>query len=852
MLTLRYFILLTAFVFLFLPSPAQQKRDTIVPASTEFKTNKSRYFWMGENYRREWLTPVRVPVVDLATQFGGLKPVKKGGGKQTRSLRVEDTSGKEYNFRSIKKFITYKTLPADIQSQAALDLVADGISASYPYAALSIPVLAEAAGIPYLKVQLFYLPDDPALGEYRETYGNLLAYLEEKIPGDVEKGYDTEDVIEELKKDNDNSVDQYAMLKARILDMFVMDLDRHEGQWEWKATEKEKGKLYSPIPKDRDQAFYTNQGVIPHIAQWPFLLPQLEGLKSKAKNIKRFNFSARNLDRYFLNELSEEDWTKAVGEFLPAMTDAIIDSAMARQPREIRNISGDRIARILKERRTHLAAEVLEYYRFLAEIVNITASDKEELVDITRNDNGSVLVNLFKLEEGNQPRDTIYSRLFDPRDTKEINIYGFDGADRFIVRGTEDKIKIRMIGGKGNDYFENAESAGGGGIVFDDKEEENRITGNLKNRINSDTIANHYRMEHYKYNQVIPFISAGYNQDDGIFLGAYLKIIHHGFRKDPYKNSHSFAINHALATKAFNVRYNAEFIGTFGRKSDFLIETDIKAPEITNFFGYGENAVYDKEKPGRFRYYRARYNLGNISVLLRKNFSEKVRMTLGPTFQFFKLDPSDRRNANRFIVETSIHGLDPGTLYSNQSYIGGQFSFVADTRDNPIIPRRGIIWETTAKYLSGMNDASYNLTQLNSEFTFNVSLVKNFVVLANRFGGGHNFGDFEFYQAQYLGGEAHLRGYRKYRFAGRSKIFNNTELRIRLANFTTYLFPGSIGIMGFYDAGRIWADNDASDKWLSGYGAGIWIAPLRRIVLTFTYALSREDKLPIVGLGWKL
>lgn len=830
-----------------------QQRDTAVAASTKFKVSGGRTFWMGSNYRKEWLTPVRVPVVDLSTQFGGLKPVKKGGGKQTRSLRVADPTGREYNFRSIEKFITSKTLPADLQSEAAVDIVADGISASYPYAALSIPVLAEAAGVPYLKSTVVYVPNDPLLGEFQKDYGGMLAYLEERLPEGVEKGYDTEDVVEKLKEDNDHSVDQYALLKARILDMFVMDLDRHEGQWEWKAEDKGKGKLFSPIPKDRDQAFYTNQGVLPHIAQWPWLVPQLEGLKVQAKNIKRFNFSARNLDRFFLNELEEEDWVRASGEVLAAMTDQVIDSAIARQPIEIRNISGNKIADILKKRRQFLAAEVLEYYRFLAEEVNITASDKKEFFEINRNDDGSVKLTVYKLKDGGEKGDQIYSRLFDAQDTKEINIFGFGGDDNFIVQGSNDKIKVRMIGGEGNDRFENLASSGGGGIVFDHKDEQNEIVGKLKNRTSRDTIVNHYDMIHYRYNQVIPFISAGFNQDDGVFLGAYLKIIHRGFRKEPYKNSHTFTFRHALATQAFNARYNAEFIGTFGRKSDLLFEADIKAPEITNFFGYGVNSIYNKEKPGRFRYYRARYNLGDITLQLRKNFSEKVWFALGPTFEFFKLDPNDRRNANRFIVQTDENGLDPATLYQKQSYVGGRFTFSADTRDNRILPRRGILWETNVKYLSGLNDASYdNLTQINSEFTFNISLIKNFVVLANRFGGGHNIGDFEFYNAQYLGTDAHLRGFRKYRFAGRSKIFNNTELRIRLANFKTYLFPGALGIHGFYDTGRIWADEDDTNKWMSGYGGGFWISPLRRIVLTFTYAVSKEDRMALVGLGWKL
>ncbi|RYG28781.1 MAG: hypothetical protein EOO01_39245, partial [Chitinophagaceae bacterium] len=105
----------------FINVKAQTKDSVTVPASTLFKISKGRSFWMGFNYRPEWTTPVRVPVVDLGTEHGGLKPVKRGGGKQTRSLRLEDASGKEYNFRSIQKFITSKTLPADLQSEAAED-----------------------------------------------------------------------------------------------------------------------------------------------------------------------------------------------------------------------------------------------------------------------------------------------------------------------------------------------------------------------------------------------------------------------------------------------------------------------------------------------------------------------------------------------------------------------------------------------------------------------------------------------------------------------------------------------------------------------------------------------------------
>ncbi|HET9431555.1 MAG TPA: BamA/TamA family outer membrane protein, partial [Chitinophagaceae bacterium] len=778
-------------------------------------------------------------------------PVKLGGGKQTRSLRLEDPNGRTYSLRSVQKFITSKTLPGGLQSEAAADIVSDGVSASYPYSNLSIGVLSDAAGIPAGNIRLVYIKDDPQLGEYRDEFRNSLALLETRLPDSVEKALDTDELAEKLKDDNDNEVDQKALLRARILDMFVMDLDRHEDQWQWGSVDKDKGKLYYPIPRDRDQAFYVNHGLLPGIAKWPWLLPQLQGFDARAKNIRRFNFSSRNLDRFFLNELKEADWKAEVDNFLSKMTDDVIGRALDKQPPEIHHLSMEKIKTTLKKRRNYLAAEVIDYYKFLSEIVDVTGSDKTELFDITKNEDGSVLLHVYKITKEGEQSTLMYERLFDPQDTKEIRLYGFGGNDRYMVKGTDDKIRIRMIGGEGQDSFENTTTSRNGGIIYDRKDGGNTIKGDFRTKLANDTVVNSFQRIYYKYNQVIPFISAGYNQDDGLFLGGSVRIIHHGFRKEPFKNSHNFTIKHALSTKAYDFRYNSEYIGVFGRKNDLLFDAEVRAPHnTTNFFGYGMDSEYDKSRPGEFKYYRARYQLVDLALLGRFNFSKKVIMELGPVMQFYSFDEDDEFNKVRFITDPS-NGLNPATLFEKQSYLGGKFSFTVDVRDNVVMPQKGIYWYSSLKHLSGLNDAAYEVTQLNSDLSIHIPVIKNWLTIVNRTGGGHNFGDFEFYQAQYLGNEDNLRGYRKYRFAGRSKFYNNTELRLKLANFTTYLFPGSLGIMGFFDTGRVWVENDGTNKWASGYGGGIWISPVNRIVFSATYTISDEDKLPLIGFGWK-
>ena len=836
---------------------AAQVESDPIPGST-FSTSRSRIFWMGENYRKEWNTPLKVPVINLATEKGGLTPVKQGGGKQTKSLRLADASGREYTLRSIQKFVTAKTLPADLQSQAAVDLVSDGISASYPYASLSVGPLADAAGVPYGKVRLVYVPDDPRLGEYRSEFANMLATFEERLPESVSKGYDTEDVADKLEEDNDHRVDQKAVLRARILDMFVMDLDRHEDQWQFGATDNPggKGKTFFPIPRDRDQAFYINRGVMPGLIKGRSLVPQLEGFKAQARSIERFNFAARNFDRFFLNELSEADWKSTAETFVSQMTDAVIDRAIQQQPPEIREISGPWIAQTLKERRNFLVAEVMQYYNFLANTVSITGSDKKELYTATRADDGSTTITVHKIDKDGAQTAKMYERTFNPLITRELRIYGFDGEDKFVVNGRNDKIKLRLIGGGGQDLFENDKNTQGGVIVYDRLDGNNSLNGKFNNKMSNDTDVNSFDRLGYKYNYQSIFATIGYNPDDGIFLGPTFKYIRHGFRKQPFASSHEFKASYAFSTKAVNLGLYSQWMGLIASHTDLVLDVDYRGPNGTsNFFGYGVNSVYDKSKPGKFRFYRIRYDLGDVSLLLRQRFSDKVSLTFGPTFQFYHLDSTDNLNKVRNVMlNTTAIGLTP-SVFNRQSYWGAKFQFIVDTRNHMVLPERGVNWITSVRRLSGMDDAKTydNVTQLNSDFSVYLQLIPDRLVLVDRLGGGITLGDgFEFFQAQYLGTEDNLRGYRKQRFAGRAKVYNQAELRLRLSNFRTYIFNGAMGMHAFVDAGRVYVKDDGDDKMFAGYGLGFWFSPMRRIVLTLSYAMSKEDKIPMVGLGWKI
>lgn len=827
------------------------KDSVTIAANTRLKGNAFKRFFMGENYRKEWTTAVTVPVLDLGTEYGGLKPKRQGGGKQTKSLRVEDSTGKEWVLRSIEKF-PEAVIPADLRGGLAKDVVEDGISASYPFASLSIAPIARAAGIPSIRRKLVYVPDDPRLERFRSDFHDRLAILEEREPLNVNKTYNTNELVLRLQKDNDDHIDQKALLKARLMDNFDMDLDRHEDQWRWAIRDTGKGKIYYVIPRDHDQSFYINQGLIPYFARKPWYIPELQGFRAKAMDIKTFNRAARNFDRSFLTELSEQNWNAQIDTFLTAMTDSVIDQALQNQPREIQKLSAGKITETLKKRRRYFKDDMLKYYRFLSKNVSVVGSNKREQFTISKEEGGAVHIVVHKIDKQDSLSSKIYDRVFDPKVTDELQLYGLNDDDRFVIEGGGSPIKIRIIGGAGKDEFIN-NGTDGKVLVYDASFEENKLSGNagLRNKISPNPQVNRYNRLNYKYNYINPSLSVAYNVDDGLYLGAHIEAIRQGFRKEPYGQRHILVANHALKTSSYYFRYDGDYIKAVGQH-DLLVRIDASAPiNVTNFFGLGNRTGFDKENPDGEQYYRTRYDIVNASLLLRKQLQSWMRVNYGPTAQYFHLEKE--QNTGHYVTDPSVHILDTANLYQSKISAGVQAFVDIDSRNNQVLPTRGLVLNAGGKTLFGLNNYTNNVTRLQGDMKVFMSIfARPRLVLGIRLGAAHNFGSFDIPQANYLSGVDNLRGYRRNRFGGRTLFYNNAELRYRVADFSTYLFPGSFGFHIFHDVGRVWMDNEVSHAWHTGWGGGLWLAPVRRFVVTASIAHSKEEKaMPLVTFGFQ-
>ncbi|MFA6152392.1 MAG: BamA/TamA family outer membrane protein [Chitinophagaceae bacterium] len=808
---------------------------------------KFHRFLFGEHYRKIWATPTTMSVFHLEKEMGGMKILKKGGGQQTKSLRLEDKNGKQWVLRTIQKN-PEKALPANLKSTIAKPIVQDQTSAANPYAAITVPTLAQAAGIQHTSPRIVYIPDDPAFGIYRNEFAKTICLFEQREPG-VEETYSTQKVLDKLEKDNDNSVDEKAVLRARMLDLMIGDWDRHEDQWRWTKKEVDKKNIYSPIPRDRDQVYYINTGILPFIAGRDWIMPKLQGFGPTVKNVNGFMFNARYFDRLFLHELSQNDWVEVIRSLQQSWSNEVIGEAIKQLPDSIYSQIGQKIISSLISRRDNLMVDGLHYFRFLSKTVDIPASDKKEMIRV-KNDSGTI-VTIQKIKKDGSPGDIIYSRMFDQRITKEIRLYGRDGKDQFVIDNElKSDIKIRMIGGDGEDSFYVNKKDRNHLLIYDRFDKANSYP--VKNRaalhISTKSNENNYNPRSFRYDRLAPIATAGFNLDDGVLLGVGAVYTKHGFRKEPFASKHKIMIGGAFATGAAFIKYKGD-ITDFVGKATLDLSLNVHAPDnTTNFFGIGNETTYEKITDPEIRYYRTRYNFIDMQSKLRWPLGKHFSVFTGIAAQYFNMDLSD--NSGRFIAKYELQHKDQ-ELFDHKIFAGALVGYEIDTRNDSLFPVRGFHWKSS---LTGMQeiDLYKNYGQLQTEMSFYISFSRypKFVV-ANRIGAGTSLGTPEFFQMFYLGGERGLMGYRKNRFSGSSVFYNNLELRMKLFDFTSYLFPGTVGLIGFNDVGRVWVKNESSDKWHIGYGGGLYIIPAEAIVINAMATCSEEGLLPYISLGFR-
>lgn len=838
--------------------PNEKKTFTTYPKSfpkeksasiyTNEETKKSgfyKYLW-GERYRKLYSTLVTAPTVNLDTLYGGVTIVRKGGGNQSKSLRLKDKNGAEYVMRALRKnavqylqAVMFKDqyIEGKFNETSTEDLILDVFAGSHPYAPFVIGDLSDAVGIYHTNPILYYIPKQNALGGYNSEFGDELYMIEEHTSeghshlasfGFQDKIISTEDVMKKLHKDEDIVIDESAYIRARLFDMLIGDWDRHQDQWRWIEFKENGKKVYRPLPRDRDQAFsIMSDGAL--LSAAVAVIPTARLLRKYSNDlvdVRGVNVEPYPLDMELIQRATKADWDAEVKVLQNGITDAVIEKSFLNFPQEVRDKNLKDIKQKLKARRTNLQAISDRYFELINKFSVIKGTNKDDYFTIECLNNGKVKIVGNRIKKGKKA-DVFHQRTYNKKDTKEIWIYGLDDDDVFEVKGKNDKIKIRLIGGQNNDTYMVPE--GGKIVVYDYKSKKNDVSKAKKATLK---LTDSYKTNVYDYkklknntNQIIPTL--GSNPDDGFKLGISNTYTAYGFERNPFTSQHTVAASYYFATQGYELDYKGEFAHVFGRLN-LGLDVHFNSPNYAiNFFGFGnstanpeadENDGFDTD----FNYNRVKIRTFKVMPSLIWHGQLGGYLKAGVFYESNEVERTNGRFINQYIgnnkeVNDDFYGLDAVYQFEN--------------KDNKAFPTLGMQVDLQVGYKNNI-DSNKGFGYVIPALGFDYKLVASGqVVLATNFRGHFNLGnDFEFYQAATLGANTGLRGYRNERFTGKTAFVQSTDIRWNFKNLKTGLLPINLGIYGGLDYGRIWIDNSLvanpsfnKDNWNTSVGGGFFV-----------------------------
>jgi hypothetical protein len=443
--------------------------SVLATAGRHYNRHSGLYcLFLGRHYRRVWAAPVMAPVLHLGTAApGGLTAGKAGGGYQSISMTLDGRQNREYALRALDKEPS-KTLPKVLRPTFVLNVVRDATSAAIPYGALTVPPLAQAAGVPHTRPRIVYVrADETGLGPSSERFQGKLALLEEKFDALASRTPDLAGVADFVGGENmlhnvythpSYAIDQPEFLRARLLDVWLGDWDRHEGQWQWAAFKEPGGRVrYQGIPKDRDQVYFRfDDGLIPWLAARPFIAPQFQTFRNEYNNMGGLVYQAQFIDQRGLSAMTRADFRRTARELQRRLPDSVIERAMRRLPPSVFALEGARLGAALRARRETLPRAADAYYLTLAHEPTLGGTAQPERFVVRRYPD-STTVRVYSAALGHlASHDSLrFQRTYFRTETKVLNLDGLGGDDIFDVSTTGGRRPMRVLlyGGAGHDQL---------------------------------------------------------------------------------------------------------------------------------------------------------------------------------------------------------------------------------------------------------------------------------------------------------------------------------------------------------------------------------------------------------------
>ena len=810
-------------------STARSETRTIV-AGQQFDRGGTWRFWFGDGYRNAWATPVELPVLDLATEAGGLTPLRQVGGFQTEGLAMKAADGRGYTFRKLEKH-PERVLPKEWQDSELRTIAIDQTAAAHPAAAVIIGSLAHSVGIRFYGSRLAVMPDDPALGEFRKTFGGTVGTFDEYLaPGDdgITEIVSSFELWQKWREGGaENRVDSRAFLEARLFDLVVGNWDRHQGQWRWARIPDRP--LWQPLPEDADQAFTRYEGramaaarsVVPRFMRYSGEYPRrIEGLTTNNYDVTR----------WLLADVEWPVFEEVARELVARMTDAAIDEAMHRMPPEWYAIDGAQLTKDLRQRRDGILGYAGKFYLHLADRVDVRGTDRADLASVQHFDDGSLQLTLSPLGGDGALGAPYYRRRFVADETQEIRLYLLGGGDRLVSSGPrQGGIRLRVLGGAGDDTLDDSQS---GGAQIQDAEGRNTYLRGPGTKVSEREWKNPAPeqdrpwLEPRNYGHwTVPMLQVYWQPNQAFMLGGGLTRTSWGFRKYPWANMQALTALYSTGYNNVRVSYTGDW-----RLSDTSLvgsmNLHFSGIENRNFYGFGNETPDVPDK----KLHMTETNEYSVFPALRYQPSRAFELHVGAEAKLVQTKGGDSLVEQQQPYGSGTFGeagLRAGLEYDSRGRSVGMTELRGMAAPDATAaamapPVTGVRVVAESFFFPEAWDVTGSFGGFEGSLAGYLGNPR--VALATRVGGRALWGAYPWFESASISGTVHdVRGYYDGRFRGDSSLYGNAELRVWLGKRKGAVLPLRWGLSTFCESGRVWYEGESSKKWHTGYGVGLML-----------------------------
>jgi len=800
-------------------APVTRDSVTLVPGPQFSTTSWIRWLGtalFGARYRTTWNTPITLPVLDLAATAGGLRASGEGVGSAAGLTYLVGADGSHWTFFPLDRTDPRSLSPGIVPKSVSQGIIADLTSGRNPAGPLVAAALAAAAGVPNQEAWLVALPPDATLGAIQAGDSGRAGYLlrDDPVPdadstGPVASGSVVTSLalLHRTLQDPAEQVDARAVLQASLFNVYVGSLNPLFLDWRWEAIATPIGILWRPLGTFREGALARYDGIATYLGRplqpdlttfGPNYPRTLTGIPDQASSY-----------RYLIGALGRPVWDSVAASLQASLTDSVIAAAVGRMPAVYQSQVGERLARILRERRDNLPSAVDDMYKQVRGKAEVYASAAAEAVTVEWSASDSLSLSL-----GTE------AQRFASSETQRVTLFLGGGQDTLRIAGQPGRAPALRVVPAPNSMLVVEGAAGRSPVAVYGKGVDLGATAAGSIAVQSTTVAD----------PLAHLDSTGAERTEGrrnfyptgwleLTSGVGLLIGGGVVRTDwsgdarPYRNRVTLRAAYGTDANSAVVQLLGDFRWSH---SPLQLHIDAVASGVgaVYFYGFGNDTPGDSASS----YYRAGRDLYAFAPSLVLPLSGRVKVGAG----------IELKSVTTPLPDTLFIGVDQpyGSPAFGEAGFTGQFTL--DTRDVKGAPRHGIYATLEGAWYPLVRDGSGQFgTVSGSIATYLTPAWWKAMTVAARVSGTHTEGNVPYFEAAFIGGGRTVRGLPMGRYEGNQAVFGNLDLRLRVSR-VTFVLPWDFGVLGLADVGRVFVKDEQSNTWHPSFGGGLWAALLDR------------------------